>query len=159
MSAPTLRTPATYSTAIQQTINSGKNFDGTMPTGDSPLSPYGLYKYAAQDAGGLFYWDANEPIICGQFHCDLGGSGNFSLYLAQLNVASVQAFRKDGTTAVTIDSVILIEEQTSVNFVALDEARFKTVLLPYQGLKLVTGMSSAVQVAQAVASIERTYIR
>ncbi len=152
----TVRQAYSYSTSIQQKIASGHNFDGTFPTGDSPLAGSFRYEFASQNAGGLFFWDMYaEPVICGQFHCDLGGPADFSLYLVNLDVASVKA----GTPTVVSGSEILIEEQTGVKFVALDEARFKVVVLPYQALKLVTTVSGAAQIAQAVASIERTYVR
>lgn len=154
----TKRTPYTYSTAIQQRINNGQHFDGTMPTGDSPVDPMPapqIYKYAPQNAGGLFFWDTNEPVICGQFHLWLNGSADVNLYLVNLDPQSVIA----GTPTELAGEAILIEQQVGTNFVALDEARFKTVMLPFQALKLVTTASGGVQIAQAVASIERTYIR
>jgi hypothetical protein len=157
----TRRLPSTYSTAIQQSTTTGKHFTGAQINADSPLQLGGIYKYAAlaADGGGLFYWDANEPLVCGQFHCDLGGSADFHLYLVNLDPTSVRAWLLDTTTPPTIVDAIKIEEQTGASFVALDEARFKTVLLPYQALQLVTSASAGAQFAQAVASIERTYIR
>jgi hypothetical protein len=152
------RTADNYSTGIQQRVNSGQHFDGTFPTGDSPtpaLPGPRIYKYGPQNAGGLFFWDSNEPIVCSQFHCDLGASGDFHLYLVNLDPASVIA----GTPAEISGESIKIEEQTGTSFVALDEARFKTILMPFQALKLVTSASGAVQIAQAVGALERTYIR
>jgi len=145
------RTPFSNSTAIQQTTAAGIAFDGLFPDGtDAVDNGKGIYVFGDAPAhAGLFFWDNNEPIICGQFHIDLRGSGNISLYVVQI---------VNGATVAGSD--ILIEQQTGVQFVALDEARFKTVLLPGQGLKLVTtAVSAQKQIAQAVASIERTYVR
>lgn len=157
MTALTKRFAASYSTAIQQRIASGSFFDGAFPAGDSPASGTGqaIYKYAEGTVGGLFFWDANEPVICSQFHISLGGAADVSLYLVNLDPASILA----GAPVPLANESILIEQATGATFVALDEARFKTVLLPGQALKLVTTSSSAKQIAQAIASLERTYIR
>ncbi len=144
------RYAASYSTAIQQRITSGQHFDGTLPVADSVIGGNGsIYKYPIASAGGLFYWNASESIVISQFHVDLGGSGNVSLYIVNL----------DDDNAVISGESILIEQATAATFVALDEARFKTVLLPKQALQLITTNSSNPQIAQAVGSLERTFIR
>ena len=59
-----------------------------------------------------------------------------------------------------IKGVIKIEEQTGTTFVALDESKFKVALLPFQALMLITTAAAAkIQIAQAVGSLERTYVR
>lgn len=155
----TRRIPASYSTAIQQSVAAASFFDGSLPNVDSPLQLGGVYRYPQGTVGGLFYWDATEAIVCGQFHCDLGASADFHLYLVNLDPTSVYTWLKDTTTPPTVVSQIKIEEQTGATYVALDESRFKCVLLPFQGLLLVTTASGKAQMAQAVASIERTYVR
>ena len=148
----TLRTPQSTSTAIQQRTTVGAAFNGALPPGDATLDLInrGAYKYAAAATGGLIYWDSNEPLICGQMHIWLGGSGDISLYLVNL----------DANKAIIATERILIEEQTGVSFIALDEARFKTVLLPNQALQLITtAVGGQSQIVQAVASLERTYVR
>ena len=161
MSAPVMRLPASHSTAIQQSMAKSAAFDGALPSSDSPLSLSSIYTYAEDGShGGLFYWDANEPVICGQFHCDLGGSSDFHLYLVNLDPASVLLMRKGLVASPTVLSSLKIEEQTGATFVTLDESKFKCVLLPFQALMLVTTAASGkVQIAQAVGSIERTYVR
>lgn len=149
----TLRTPFNTPTAIQQFVNSAHFFDGTLPAGDSPLTNYSVYKYAAQNAGGLFYWNVNEAIVVSQFNIDLGAPGDINIYLADLDPASVKA----GAPVVT--DKILIEQASAQRFLALDESKFKTVLLPYQALQLITTASAAAQVAQAIGALERTYVR
>lgn len=154
----TPRTPFTFSSAIQQRISAGGSFNGTFPTGDCPIAQPGpmIYKFAPQAAGGLFFWDANEPVICGQMHIDCGSSADIKIYLVNLDPATC----KLGSTPTPLAGEgILIEEQTGQNFVALDEARFKTVLLPYQALQLIVTGAATAMIAQAVGSIERTYIR
>jgi hypothetical protein len=146
-----LRTPSSTATAIQQRTASGHFFDGTLPTGDSPLdASNALFKYAKQNAGGLFYWDTVEPLICSQIHVDLGASGDITVSIVNLNPT---------TKVILTGEEMIIESTTGVRFIALDEARFKTVLLPYQAIKLVTTSSGADQIAQVVASLERTYVR
>lgn len=159
----TQRLPYTQSTAIQQRITAGNTFNGTFPTGDCPLANASgspgpmIYKFGAQAAGGLFFWDTNEPVICGQFHIDVGSSADIKLYLVNLDPTTCKI---GSTPTVLTGESILIEEQTGANYVALDEARFKTVLLPYQALQLiVSGATGTAMIAQAVGSIERTYVR
>lgn len=153
------RVALSTSTAIQQRVISGQHFDGTIPNvagvaNDSPFVGMMIYKYAPASNGGLFFWNINEAVICGQFHIDLGGAADFSLYLVNLNPAS------DPTNPTPLSGErFLIEQQSGIVFAALDEARFKTVILPGQALQLITTASGAAQAAQAVASIERTYIR
>lgn len=149
---PNKRLAFSNSTAIQQTTAAGVAFDGAFPNGtDAVDNGRGMYTFGDAPAhAGLFYWDNNEALICDQFHVDLRGSGNISLYLVSL----------DSAGSIIAGSDILIEQQTGVQFVALDKARFQTVLLPRQGLKLVTtAVGGQKQIAQAVASIERTYVR
>jgi len=153
----TLRTPQSTSTAIQQRTTVGAGFTGQFPNNGGPpldstldLVNRGIYKFPQATNAGLIYWDANEPLICGQMHIWLGGSGDISLYLVNL----------DANKAIIAGERILVEEQTGVSFVALDEARFKTVLLPNQALQLVTtAVGGQSQIVQAVASLERTYVR
>lgn len=155
----TQRLAYTFSSAIQQRITAAGTFNGTFPTGDCPIAAGGpmIYKFGAQAAGGLFFWDMNEPVICGQFHIDCGSSADIKLYLVNLDPTTCKL---GSTPTVLTGESILIEEQTGANYVALDEARFKCVMLPYQALQLVvTGAAGTAMIAQAVGSIERTYVR
>lgn len=150
------RTPASYSTAIQQRITSGNHFDGTLPSGNSPLdASNALYKYSAAAAGGMFFWNVLEPIVVSQLHVDLGGSGNVTVSIANLDPTTIN----NASPTVLSGESMTIETATAVTFIALDEARFKTILLPYQAILLVTTASGAAQIAQCVASLERTYVR
>ena len=142
------------SAAIQQRINSGQFFNGTLPTGNStfgtaPASP--IYKYTAQNAGGLFYWDNNEPVLCTQINVDLGASANISLYIVNLDPASVQA----GAPTVVAGESVLIAQATAVALLNLDHAHFQATLLPFQGLQLVTTASGAAPIARIVCVLER----
>lgn len=151
----TTRTPFNSSTAIQQRINSGQHFDGTLPPGDSDLTGYYIYKYAIADKGGLFFWNTNEPVICDQFHVDLGASGSITLSIVNLDPTTILS----ATPTVLPGEEITIEAATGVAFLALDASKFKVGLGPTQAIKLVTTASGAAQIAQAVASLERTYVR
>jgi hypothetical protein len=143
------------STAIQQRINAGSLFTGVLPAGDAPLDAgHSIYKYAAGVLGGLFFWNVREPIICSQIHLDLGAPGDVTVSLVNLDPATI-----DTVPAVLAGEEIIIEQATAVRFIALDEARFKTVLLPFQAIRVVTAVTAAAQVCQAVASLERTYVR
>lgn len=151
----TNRTPAATSTAIQQQISTGNFFDGTFPTGDSPLDVgFSMFQYTEQAAGGLFFWNTVEPLVCSQIHVDCGASASITIKLVNLNPATIK------TASPTVLSVAYtLEQAASVQFIALDEARFKTIVLPYQGIQIVTTASGAIQNAQVVASLERMFVR
>jgi hypothetical protein len=152
----TPRIPMATATAIQQRITSSAFFDGTFPTGDSPIgADYTIYKYTPQTAGGLFYWNTVEPLVCSQIHVDLGGSADITIKLVNLDPATVNT----ASPAILAGEEMTIEAATSVAFIALDEARFKTVLLPFQGIQIITTASGAAQIAQVVASLERQFVR
>ena len=157
----TPRVAATISTAIQQQISSGF-FDGTLPQAagvraDSPLYTPGnsIYKYAASTAGGLFFWNNPESLVCSQIHVDLGASGNITVSIVNLDPAHIN----DDAPTILSGEQMIIEQATAVRFIALDEARFKTVLLPFQAIQIVTTSSGAAQIAQVVASLEKTFVR
>jgi 3-hydroxymyristoyl/3-hydroxydecanoyl-(acyl carrier protein) dehydratase len=159
----TPRIAASISTAIQQRISSGNFFDGTLPQAagpvraDSPLYVPGnsIYKYAAAAAGGLFFWNNPESLVCSQIHVDLGASGNITVSIVNLDPAHIN----DDSPAILAGEAMIIEQATAVRFIALDEARFKTILLPFQAIQIVTTASGAAQIAQVVASLEKTYVR
>jgi len=158
----TRRAAGSWSTAIQQRITAGGNFDGSLPQAagsvraDSPLSQgNAVYKYAASAKGGLFFWNDNEPLVCTQIHVSLGAAADISVYICNLDPTHVN----DDLPVTIAGEDILIEQSTNVTFLALDEARFKTILLPYQAIKIVTTSSAAAQIAQVVASYERTFVR
>ncbi len=151
----TPRIAQSISTAIQQRITSGAFFDGTMPTGDSPIgADYSIYKYAAQAAGGLFFWNNKEALVCSQIHVDLGAAGNITVKLVNLDPSTWPT-----TPTILAGEAMTIEQATGVTFIALDEARFKTIVLPYQAIQIITTASAAAQIAQVVASLEKTYVR
>jgi 3-hydroxymyristoyl/3-hydroxydecanoyl-(acyl carrier protein) dehydratase len=159
----TPRIAQSASTAIQQRVAATKNFTGALPQAagvraDSPVGPgNSLYKYAelAANGGGLFFWNNNEPLICSQIHVDLGAAGDITVSLVNLDPTKVD----DDLPGALAGESIIIEQSTGVRFIALDEARFKTVLLPFQAIQIVTTASGAAQIAQVVASLERTYVR
>jgi hypothetical protein len=158
----TRREAANYPTAIQQSITSGGNFDGTLPQAAGPVranSPLGsgnsIYKYAPANKGGLFFWANTEALICTQINIDLGASGNVSVRLCNLNPATIN---DDAPTTIAGEDV-LIEQATAVTFLALNESKFRTIILPYQAIKIVTTATAAAQIAQVVAALERTMVR
>lgn len=159
----TSRIAMTNATAIQQRQAAGHLFDGTLPQAagvraDSPIDAgFSIYKYAAlsADGGGLFFWNNTEPLVCSQIHVDLGAAGNITVKLVNLDPAHIN----DDQPAILSGESITIEAATGVNFIALDEARLKTLLLPYQAIQIITTNSTAAQIAQVVASLERTYVR
>jgi hypothetical protein len=158
----TRRSAENNSTAIQQRITSGGNFDGTLPqaTGpvraDSPLTQGNtLYKYPAAAKGGLFFWNARESVISTQLHVSLGAAGNVSVFIGNLDPAHVE----DDSPTTLAGEDILIAQGTGVSLLALDETSFKMVLLPGQAIKLITTATAAAQIAQVMASLERTFVR
>lgn len=157
----TRRDAANYPTAIQQRISSGGNFDGTLPLlgavrADSPLSQgNAFYKYAAAAKGGLFFWANTEPLVCSQIHVALGGSGNISVSICNLDLAHIN----DDAPTTLAGEDILIAQGTAVTFLTLSEAQLKATLLPYQAIKIVTTATAAAQIARAYACLERTLVR
>lgn len=160
----TARLAGTYSTAIQQRVAATKIFNGTLPQAagpvraDSPLDTgKSIYKYAqlAADGGGLFFWNCNEALVCSQIHVDLGAAGDITVNLVNLDPTKIN----DDSPTILAGESMLIEQATGVRFIALDEARFKTILLPYQAIQIITTNSTQAQIAQVVASLERTYVR
>jgi hypothetical protein len=158
----TARIAQSISTAIQQRIASGQHFDGTLPqTGgsvraDSPLSQgNSAYKYPVGNVGGLFFWNNVESLVCSQIHIDLGAAGDITVSIVNLDPAHIN----DDLPSILPGESMVIEQATGVRFIALDEARFKTILLPYQAIQIVTTNSGAAQIAQVVASLEKTYVR
>ncbi len=157
----TSRQAFSWSTAIQQRISAAGNFDGTLPQAsavraDSPLvQGNAVYKYPIAAKGGLFFWNANEPLVCTQIHVDLGASSDVSIKICNLDPTKVN----DDLPASIVGEDITIEQSTGVTFLALDEARFKVILLPYQAIKIVSTANAAAQIAQVVVSLERTFVR
>ncbi len=159
----TRRVPGAYSTAIQQRVAATKIFNGTLPQAgavraDSPLDTgMSIYKYAqlAADGGGLFFWNCNEALVCSQVHVDLGAAGDITVNLVNLDPSAINA---DSPTILSGESM-MIAQATAVRFIALDEARLKTVMLPYQAIQIITTASGQAQIAQVVASLERQFVR
>lgn len=157
----TSRQAYSWSTAIQQKITSGGNFDGTLPQvggvrADSPLSTgNAMYKYPAASKGGLFFWNHSEPLVCTQIHVDLGGASDVTVKIVNLDPTKIN----DDLPASIVGEDITIEASTGVTFLALDEARFKVILLPFQGIKIVSTANANAQIAQVIASLERTFVR
>lgn len=157
----TSRQAFSWSTAIQQRISAAGNFDGTLPQAasvraDSPLNPgNALYKYPVAAKGGLFFWNNNEPLVCTQIHVDLGASSDVTIKICNLDPTKVN----DDLPASVVGEDITIEQSTGVTFLALDEARFKVILLPYQAIKIVSTANATAQIAQVIASLERTFVR
>lgn len=159
----TSRIAQSISSAIQQQTASGKKFTGALPQlagvrADSPLQPgNSCFKYAplAADGGGLFFWNNVESLVCSQIHIDLGAAGDITVAIVNLNPTTVN----DDLPAVLAGESMIIEQATGVRFIALDEARFKTILLPYQAIQIITTATGGAQIAQVVASLEKTYVR
>lgn len=148
-----IRIPQAHSTGIQQRILANSFFNGAIPPGDTSdagADPNGLYKYAPATTGGLFVWNCNEPIIITQFHADFGASEDGTLSIVNLDANGNPLSGEE----------IIVAQQTAVRFLALDETHFRVVLLKNQALKLVsTHTNNQAQIAQALACIERTFVR
>jgi hypothetical protein len=159
----TPRLAQSISTAIQQRVAATKKFTGALPQlgavrADSPIARGNcLYKYAqlAADGGGLFFWNNAESLILSQIHLDLGAAGDTTISIVNLDPATLN----DDLPAVIAGESMPISITTAQRLVVLNEAQLKTVLLPYQGIQIVTTNSGAAQIAQVTVSIERTFMR
>jgi len=151
----TPRLAQSISTAIQQRVAATKRFTGALPQlgavrADSPLAVGNcVYKYAplAGDGGGL--------LILSQIHLDLGANGDTTISIVNLNPATIN----DDLPAPLAGESMPISITVAQRLVVLNEAQLKTVLLPYQGIQIVTTNSGAAQIAQVTASLERTFMR
>jgi hypothetical protein len=154
----TPRIAQSISSAIQQRVLAGFNFNGTEPAGDAPLDQRSrsMYRYGVPPGvgGGLFFWNNVESLVCSQIHVDLGAAADITVSIVNLDPATWPA-----TPTILPGESIVIEQATGARFIALDEARFKTILLPYQAIQITTTNSTADQIAQVVASLEKTYVR
>jgi len=159
----TPRRAQSISTAIQQRVAAAQNFTGALPQlgavrADSPLASGNcIYKYASLAAagGGLFFWDSPESLILSQIHLDLGASGDATISIVNLDPATLN----DDLPAVLAGETMPISITAATRYVVLNESQLKTVLLPYQGIQIITTNSGAAQIAQVVASLERTFVR
>lgn len=163
ITAVTPRLAQSISTAIQQRVAAAMNFTGALPQlgavrADSPLAVGNcVYKYAALAAagGGLFFWNTPESLILSQIHLDLGANGDATISIVNLNPATLD----DDLPAVLPGESMPISITAATRYVVLNEAQLKTVLLPFQGIQIVTTASGAAQIAQVTASLERTFVR
>ena len=136
---PTRRMSEAYSTMIYQKATTA--FDGTEPPGDAPLVD-SIYRYTPATKGGLLYWQSNEPIVTNQLLVTLDSAGNIDLYLVNF----------DHNYAILTGEEFHLASKSSVTFYA--EPDYEIVLLPWQGLKLVTTTPGQALIA---ASHERTF--
>jgi hypothetical protein len=103
----------------------------------------------------LFFWNNKESLILSQIHLDLGANGDATIEIVNLDPTKVN----DDLPAILAGESFMISSTTATRFTVLNEAQLKTVLLPYQGIRIVTTNSGAAQIAQVTASLERTFMR
>lgn len=150
MSTP--RIPMTTPTVIQQKISAGSAFNGTLPVADCTVdASNAMYKYPAATAGGLFLWTTREPIVCAQLLIELGGNGNVTVDLVNINPATID----DASPTVLSGEVFTLKALTGVPRLSLTEAEFALVVLPFQALRVTTTATAAAQVAQLTAYMYR----
>lgn len=155
----TRRVPFNTSTGIQQQATAGNFFTGALPQAagpvraDSPIQPGGaVYKYAPTAAGGLFFWNVNEPIVLTQIVVDLGANANLNVFISNLTVAAIE----DDSPSVISGEEWLIGSLTAARMFSSDKSY---TLMPYQAIKLVSTNSGAAQNALVSACLERTFVR
>lgn len=158
----TERVPGNFPTAIQQVVTAGNLFNGTLPqaTGpvraDSPLDAgKSIYKYAPAAAGGLFFWNTKEALICSQIIADLGATGDITISLVNLDPAHIN----DDSPTILAGEEIIVFQDTGLRYVALEESKLKLIILPLQAIKVVTANTAQAQKVQVFASLERTFMR
>lgn len=116
-------------------------FDGTLPPTDAVLID-SIYRYPSAAAGGLVYWESNEPVVTNQLLVQLAAVGDISLYLVNFDRTYTPLLGEEFTLAV----------KTGVTFFA--EPDYEIVLLPWQGLKIVSTRPGQLLIA---GSHERTF--
>lgn len=142
------RLGATHATAILQRINATQQFTGVISGGDESTTHHGaVYEFAADDAGGLFFWETAEPIIVDQINIDLGASGTVTINLVNL----------DANNLPVAGELWQLFTQAGSRYVSLDETNFKKVVLPNQAIQIVSSGSAAAKIAQVVGMVERAY--
>lgn len=146
------RIPMATPTAIQQRINSGQVFNGTLPVADPTIDmSNAMYKFAAANAGGLFFWNTREPMLVNQMLVSLGGSANITVSLVNIDPLTVD----NAAPTILAGEEMIIEAVTAVTKLSLNETNFKVTLLPFQAIKLVTTNSGAAQIAQLMGRLDR----
>lgn len=132
------------SVGIQQQANAGHQFDGSAPTGDITWAN-GINKYPAADAGGLFNFVQEEPIVITQYACDFGGDTAYKLTVESL----------DATGAVIAGESLTIDEGTATKVLSTAPV----LLTKGQVLKLVTTTGAGAKLARVFAVQERNHQR
>lgn len=144
------RPAANYPTGILQRINAAQQFTGAAHPGAQTTTRNGsMYEYAAADAGGLFYWDNQEPMVIDQILVDLGATGTCDIYLVNL----------DANNAVIAGERWRIHTSPSGQYIALNHATLELVVGPKQAIQIISGTSAAAKTALVTGSIERAYMR
>jgi hypothetical protein len=147
--------PQSVPTVIQQRVISGQLFNGALLVVDPVVdASNAMYKYAAPagSVAGLFLWNTREALVIEQFLIDLGGSGNATVSVVNLDPATIN----DAAPSVLSGEALVIEAVTGVTRLVLNETNFRAQLLPFQALRLVTTNSSAAQIAQCLARLSRS---
>ncbi len=147
-------TPQATPTVIQQQVILGQLFNGSLPVADPVIdASNALYKYAAPagSVAGLFLWNTREPIVVTQLLIDLGGNGNVTVKVVNLNPATF-----DSAPTLIAGEAVTVASAAAVPLLSLNETNFRVTLLPFQGIQLVTTNSSAAQIAQCTAYLART---
>jgi hypothetical protein len=142
------RLGASHSTAILQRASAAGQFTGVIPTTAETTTHNGaVYEFAEDAVGGLFFWETSEPMMVDQINIDLGAAGTVFINLVNLD---------DDNMPVAGESWQLFT-QAGQRYVALNETSFKYVLLPEQGIQIVSSLSAAAKIAQVIGMIERAY--
>lgn len=139
---------ASYSTSILQRISAGNQFDGTLSGGAESTTRNGsVYEFAADNNGGLFFWETKEPIVVDQIIVNLGASGTVTVNLVNL----------DSNNAPIAGETWQLFTQSDQQYLALNETNFKYILLPGQAIQIISSGSAAAKIAQVYGMIERFY--
>lgn len=147
--------PQSTPTVIQQRVNAGQLFNGSLPVADPTVDgSNAMYKYGAPagSVAGLFLWDVREPIVVTQLLIDLGASGDVAVKVVNINPATIN----DAAPAILSGELVTVAAAASVDLLSLNETNFRVTLLPFQAIQLVTTNSAAAQIAQCTAYLARS---
>lgn len=135
-----------YAIGIQQRINAGHNFNGSLPSAVGAVREHGCTKFAAANTGGLFYFEGDYNVVVEQFMFDFGDGASVDWTLSVVNL--------DDDGAVIAGESTRIHEGKNEEFFS-QYTYMHLLLAPRQALQLVTTGGNKDMVARIWVSLRK----